>query len=379
MNVKPKYDVVILGAGHNGLVAAAYLARAGLSVLMLERNDYIGGATTSQKLFPDYDARLSRLLVPGQFAAGENHSRSWSSFRARSRATGSFTPYERNGAHHGLLLSNVSEAVSRASVRELTGSDSEFEQLQKFYALARIFAEQVWDTMLRPLSAKEEFARQFDKDDLTREAWRSLVEEPLGVAIERYLHDDLLRGVVFTDGKIGLFTHAHDPTLLQNRCFLYHLIGNRTGEWKVPVGGMGRVADELIRVAKSHGAEMHTNVEIKTLDFSSRSRTVQFELGEHSHTVEARFVLVNFGANVLAKLLQKPHQPDATDEGSVVKINMLLQRLPGCAHPVSCQRRFLRDIPYRRRLRTDGTELWTSLANATAGESPLRDLLSYLD
>ena len=328
MSVKPKYDVVILGAGHNGLVAAAYLARAGLSVLMLEKNDYIGGATTSQKLFPDYDARLSRYsylvsLFPEKIIRDLGLH-----LELRSRATGSFTPYERNGTHHGLLLSNVSEAVSRGSVRELTGSGIEFDQLQKFYALARIFAEQVWDTMLRPLAAKEEFARQFDKDDLTREAWRSLVEEPLGVAIERYLHDDLLRGVVFTDGKIGLFTHAHDPTLLQNRCFLYHLIGNRTGEWKVPVGGMGRVADELIRVAKSHGAEMHTNVEIKTLDFSSRSRTVQFELGEHSHTVEARFVLVNFGANVLAKLVQKAHQPDATNEGSVVKINMLLQRLP---------------------------------------------------
>ena len=56
--MKPKYDVVILGAGHNGLVAAAYLARAGLSVLLLEKNDYIGGATTSQKVFPDYDAYL---------------------------------------------------------------------------------------------------------------------------------------------------------------------------------------------------------------------------------------------------------------------------------------------------------------------------------
>ena len=58
--IKSHYDVVILGAGHNGLVAASYLGRAGLSVLLLEKNDYIGGATTSQKVFPDYDARLSR-------------------------------------------------------------------------------------------------------------------------------------------------------------------------------------------------------------------------------------------------------------------------------------------------------------------------------
>ena len=54
--MKSQHDVVILGAGHNGLVAAAYLARAGLSVLLLEKNDYIGGGSTSQKVFPDYDA-----------------------------------------------------------------------------------------------------------------------------------------------------------------------------------------------------------------------------------------------------------------------------------------------------------------------------------
>src|SRR5262245_40018924 len=198
MNIKPKYDVVILGAGHNGLVAAAYLARAGLSVLLLEKNDYIGGATTSQKLFPDYDARLSRYsylvsLLPDKIIRDLGLN-----LELRSRATASFTPYQRDGAPHGLLLSNVAEAVSRASMRELTGNDTEFDQLKRFYALARRFADQLWDTMLHPLRAKEEFARLFKKDDLAREAWRSLVEEPLGLAIERYLQDDLLRGVVFT-------------------------------------------------------------------------------------------------------------------------------------------------------------------------------------
>jgi phytoene dehydrogenase-like protein len=328
MKIKAKYDVVILGAGHNGLVAAGYLARAGLSVLLLEKNNYIGGATTSQKLFPDYDARLSRYsyllsLLPEKIIRDLGLN-----LELRSRTIASFTPYQRNGIHRGLLLSNVSESASRASVRELTGNETEFEQLKKFYVLARIFADQVWDTMLHPLRAREEFAREFEKDDLAREAWRSLIEEPVGLAIERYLQDDLLRGVVFTDGKIGLFTHPHDPTLLQNRCFLYHLIGNRTGEWKVPVGGMGSVVDELTRVAVGHGAEMHTGVRLKNLDFSTHTRTVQFELAEQLHTVDARFVLVNFGRNVLAQLLQKPWQADATHEGSVLKVNMLLHRLP---------------------------------------------------
>ena len=91
-----------------------------------------------------------------------------------------------------MLLSNVSEEVSRQSILELTGSVTEFEQLQKFYGLARVFAENVWDTMLEPLVAKEDFRRRFEDDDARREAWRSLAEEPLGRAIERYLQNDLV-------------------------------------------------------------------------------------------------------------------------------------------------------------------------------------------
>jgi phytoene dehydrogenase-like protein len=328
MPIKSKYDVVILGAGHNGLVAASYLARAGLTVLLLEKNDYIGGATTSLRVFPDYEASLSRYsylvsLLPDKIIRDLGLQ-----IELRSRATASFTPYVRDGAHQGLLLSNHSEAVGRQSLLELTGSDIEFRQLAKFYSLARVFAERVWDTMLQPLRSRQALASEFNGDSLAREAWRSIVEEPLGCAVERHLQNDLVRGLVFTDAKIGLFTHPHDESLLQNRCFIYHLIGNRTGEWKVPVGGMGRLAGELTRVAAGFGAEMITGVRLKGLDFGKVSRSVEFELDGRTHTVAARFVLLNFGANVLAGLLGRPHQPDATHEGSVLKINMLLQRLP---------------------------------------------------
>src|SRR5204863_4846299 len=175
---------------------------------------------------------------------------------------------------------------------------------------------------------KDEFRRRFNTDGVSREAWRSLVEEPLGTAIERYLQNDLVRGLVFTDAKIGVFTHPHDETLLQNRCFIYHLIGNKTGEWKVPVGGMGKVSRELERVARERGAEMLTCVNVRALGVTDKQRGVEFELNGKVHRIEARFLLVNFGLNVLAKLLGKTYRPDATNEGSVFKINMLLRRLP---------------------------------------------------
>jgi phytoene dehydrogenase-like protein len=323
-----RYDVVILGAGHNGLVAAAYLARAGLTVLLLEKNDYIGGATTSQKLFPDYDAYLSRYSYLVSLFPEKIIRELGLNLELRRRATASFTPYVRDGRQEGLLLSNVSEEKSRQSMFELTRNHTEHEQMKRFYGLSRVFAEKVWDTMLEPLLAKEEFQRRFDVDDVSREAWRSLAEEPLGSALERYLQNDLVRGLVFTDAKVGVSTHPHDPSLLQNRCFLYHLIGNKTGEWKVPVGGMGKVARELEQAARKSGAEMQTNVRLLSLDVTGKTRSVEFDLDGKQQAVEARFLLVNFGRNVLARFVGKPYRPDATDEGSVFKINMLLRRLP---------------------------------------------------
>lgn len=326
--MKPRYDVVILGAGHNGMVAAAYLTRAGLSVLLLEKNDYIGGATTSQKVFPDYDAYLSRYsylvsLFPEKIIRDLGLN-----LELRRRTVGSFTPYVRDGQHYGLLLSNVSDEASAASMLELTGNRTEFAQLKNFYHLSRVFAEHSWDSMLEPLVTKAEFKRRFENDDVAREAWRSLAEEPIGLAIERYLKNDLVRGLVLTDAKIGLFTHPHDPSLVQNRCFLYHLIGNLTGEWKVPVGGMGAVARELEQTARKSGAEFLTGVNVTAVDLADANKTVEFEIDGKRQEVGARFLLVNFGRNVLARYSGRPYQPTAADEGSVFKINMLLRWLP---------------------------------------------------
>ncbi len=326
--MKSRYDVVILGAGHNGLVAASYLGRAGLSVLLLEKNDYIGGATTSQRLFPDYDARLSRYAYLVSLFPQKIIRDLGLNLDLRRRAIASYTPYVNHGQHGALVLSNLEEDVSRKSIVDLTGSDAEFERLKNFYNLPRVFARQVWDSMLEPLVAKKEMADRFNVDEISREAWRSLVEEPLGNAVERYLRNDLVRGLVFTDAKVGVFTYPHDPSLVQNRCFLYHLIGNKTGEWKVPVGGMGAVSSELERTARKSGAALLTNVDVHALNVSGNPRGVEFRVDGKRDAVEARFLLVNFGQNVLAKFTGRLFQPDRTDEGSVFKINMLMRRLP---------------------------------------------------
>src|SRR2546422_8067015 len=117
--MKSRYDVVILGAGHNGLVAASYLGRSGLSVLLLEKNDYIGGATTSQRIFSDYDARLSRYAYLVSLFPEKIIRDLGLNLELRRRATGSFTPYIKNGKHNELLLNNVDDEVGRQSMIDL--------------------------------------------------------------------------------------------------------------------------------------------------------------------------------------------------------------------------------------------------------------------
>src|SRR5204863_1439492 len=90
----------------------------------------------------------------------------------------------------------------------------------------------------------------------------------------------------------------------------------------------GIVARELERAARAAGAEFLTNVDLRALDVNGKNRTVEFEAAGKQHAVEARFLLVNFGCNVLGKYTSRLYQPDRTDEGSVFKINMLLRRLP---------------------------------------------------
>src|SRR5437016_13996272 len=88
---------------------------------------------------------------------------------------------------------------------------------------------------------------------------------------------------------------------------------------------MGAVVLELERAARKAGAKFLTNVDLADVDLAKR--TVEFEANGKRHTVEAKFLLVNFGRNVLAKYSGNNYRPAATDEGSVFKINMLLRKL----------------------------------------------------
>src|SRR5579872_2151015 len=227
MRFRTHYDAVVVGGGHNGLVAAAYLARAGRSVLVLERSDSLGGAATSQRIFPEFDARLSRYaylvsLLPRQIVRDLDLR-----ITCRRRAIASCTPYSRAGGPAALLLSNEDESVSRESFIRLAG-ESDWRGYHELLEMERAFAARVWPGLLEPLRSRDEWAASL-RTATERRAWDAFVERPLGETLERLVANDTVRGLLLTDAKIGVFTHSHDPTLLQNRCFILHTIGGGTG------------------------------------------------------------------------------------------------------------------------------------------------------
>lgn len=372
MNSKPsparsRYDAVIVGSGHNGLVAAAYLAGAGQSVLVLEQQDNLGGATASQKVFPDYDAWLSRYAYLVSLFPQRIVDELRLNFKTRQRTVASFTPYQKaSGDQGGLILSNVDPACSRNSMRQLTGRDRDWTDYQQFVSLTAELARLAWPSLLEPIRLRRDF-RSACQTDAQREAWKSLVERPLGEVIERYIHDDLLRGLVMTDGKIGVFTYPHDPSLLQNRCFLYHVIGGGTGQWHVPIGGMRALVDSLVARCRESGVEFFTSAAATMIEVGKTQHAVEFELAESTLRVGATHVLVNAGPGTFSRLLRQPRTPEPTDEGSVIKMNVLLKRLPkvraACVDPA---------VAFAGTLHLDESyeQMQTSYENATRGLIP---------
>ncbi|WP_326751146.1 NAD(P)/FAD-dependent oxidoreductase [Streptomyces hirsutus] len=315
------YDAVIVGGGHNGLVAAAYLARAGRSVLVLERLDHTGGAAVSTRPFPGVDARLSRYSYLVSLLPQKIVRELGLDFRVRTRTVSSYTPAERDGRPTGLLVGGGEQRTREAFAR-LTGSESEYRAWQRFYGMTGRVAERVFPTLTGPLPTREELRRTVDDE----EAWRTLFEEPIGVAVEENFTDDLVRGVVLTDALIGTFADAHDPTLQQNRCFLYHVIGGGTGDWDVPVGGMGALTDALAAAARAAGAVIATGHEAVRIDTDGRTAEVTHRTADGEGVAAARHVLVNASPRELAALTGDT--PPTPAEGAQLKVNMLLTRLP---------------------------------------------------
>ena len=168
-----RHDAVIVGGGHNGLVAAAYLARAGRSVLVLERREHTGGAAVSERPWPGVDARLSRYsylvsLLPDAIARDLGLG-----VELRRRSISSYTPRP-DGS--GLLVRT--DAAPHDAWRE-------------FYAMTARVGRRVFPTLTQPLPSRGELRAEVAEDA----AWEALFERPLGEALDAAIADDLEREI----------------------------------------------------------------------------------------------------------------------------------------------------------------------------------------
>jgi phytoene dehydrogenase-like protein len=320
---RSSYDVVVVGGGHNGLVAAAYLARAGRSVLVLERLPQVGGAAVSQQVFDGVDVRLSAYsylvsLLPDRIAADLGLE-----VRLMDRAVASYTATVRDGRPAGLLVERDEGPATATSFRQLTGSDADFAGWQRFYGRLAALAEDLAPTLTERLLTSAQLAARLREPQL----WHDLRERPLADVVADHLADDVVRGVALTDGLIGTFADVHAADGLAGRCFLYHLVGNGTGRWRVPVGGMGAVSGAMAAAARHGGAELVTRATVTALDTRADGVTVHWVDDDGTTAaVDAGHVVCGAAPTVLDALTGA--DPGPRPSGSQLKINMVLARLP---------------------------------------------------
>ncbi|MBB5633202.1 phytoene dehydrogenase-like protein [Cryobacterium mesophilum] len=323
-------SIVIVGGGHNGLVAAAYLAQSGRSVTVLERLDHVGGAAVSADAFPGVDARLSRYsylvsLLPRRILRDLGVD-----LQLLRRRYSSYTPEP--GGSTGLLVDHADAAATSASFAAI-GAAKDAEAWSSFYDGTARMARALFPTVCDPLLRRSE-ARRLVEDETS---WASLIENPIGEVVEGTFANDLVRGVVLTDALIGTFAEAHDAALAANRCFLYHVIGNETGDWDVPVGGMGAVTSGLASAARRAGATIVTGAEVIAI---APDGEVRYVAGDQEHSIGAGTVLANVAPYTLERLVLAggssssgpspagPVETAARPEGAQVKVNLMLSRLP---------------------------------------------------
>jgi phytoene dehydrogenase-like protein len=344
-----KYDAVTVGGGHNALVAAAYLARAGRRVLVLERLERLGGAAVSERPFAGHQARLSRYaylvsILPRRIATDLGID-----VELRTRKVAAYAP-------EGLIVD--ADAGTQRTAASFPSREDHAAWL-RFYATMGAAARRLQPTLTTPVPSRREIRRLLAA---VPGAWEALAERPLGHTLVERFGDPLVRGVISTDGLIGTFARVDEPSLRQNRCFLWHVVG---GPWRVPVGGMGAISDALADAAAQAGAELRTGAEVLHVD-GGEVTWRESESG-HEHTIDARVVLSGVAPVVLTRLRGgQPRNEGPVADGCQMKVNMLLDRLPRLRTGISPEDAFAGTF----RLNEDERDLAAAYDEASRGNLP---------
>ena len=270
-------EIVIVGGGHNGLVAAAYLARAGRRVQVLERLDHVGGAAVSAHAFDGVDARLSRYSYLVSLLPRRIVDELGARVRLMRRRYSSYTPDPSTAGRTGLLIGPQSTFGAIGAAGDEAGLHRVLPPLP--HVTARL-----WPTLTQPLRTPR---RSTPPRGRRRRVAVAMIDEPIGDAITERRRQ---RSGSRCDGDRCIDRHIRSRRrsrrCVQNVCFLYHLMGGGTGDWDVPIGGMGAVSGALAAAASGHGAEIVTGAEVYAIDPDGE---VRYRRDGQDHRVRRRF------------------------------------------------------------------------------------------
>ncbi|XP_056148139.1 pyridine nucleotide-disulfide oxidoreductase domain-containing protein 2 [Lampris incognitus] len=355
--VKTQYDALVIGGGHNGLVAAAYLQKGGLKTAVLERRHVLGGAAVSEELFPGFHfSRCSYLLSLLRPHIYNDLELKKHGLKVYLRDPHAFTPM-------------LEEGVRGAPPRSLTlGSDLAMNQREigKFsHGDAKAFPEFV--TYLEKLAGAIQpllDAPPVDIPGLTAGSLRrrltasktlmpivkcglklgrnipelyEIITAPIMKILNRWFESEPLRATLATDAVIGAMTSPDSPG--SGYVLLHHVMGElekEKGAWGYVEGGMGGVSKAIASSARSHGAEIFTEKEVEQVLVGSDGATKGVVLKDGTE-IRSKVVLSNATPYVTFKKLTpqgslSPEFIKAIDQidytSPVTKINVAVDKLP---------------------------------------------------
>jgi phytoene dehydrogenase-like protein len=322
-------DVIIIGAGHNGLVAAGYLARAGKKVLVVEQRDRVGGACTLEEPFPGFImspcAYVVSLLRPEIIRDLELHRYG---FDAYVKDPQMFVPFL-NGKY---LFFRASTEKTIEGIRKLSPHDA--EAYPKFLAFFERASEILNPILLEEPPSVADLAARFRGED--EEIYRYLMFGNLYDMLADYFESDYLRAAFAGQGVIGSFIGPKTPGSVY--VMWHHMFGEVNGEqgmWGYVRGGMGRISFAMAASAEAHGAVIRTDSPVsKILVHNGRAEGVRLENGE-----ELRAAAVLSNADPKRTFFQFCQDADLDKsflkrisqfktESAVIKLNIALKELP---------------------------------------------------
>jgi phytoene dehydrogenase-like protein len=325
-----RYDAIVVGAGHNGLIAAGYLAKAGKKVLVLERRSIIGGATVTEEWFPGY--RLStcsyvcNLLLPEVIADLELEQHGYD---VRPFDPQYFVPFP-DGSYFMSYLDGrkTREQIAKFSQRDVAGYDA-------YWAMWDRILERMRPLLLQPAPTWDQIEARFSGPQ-GQEDWRTLSRKSIAELLDEYFESEQIKAPLSTGGVIGVNAGPLTPgTAYVKYHHLIGSIGGHQGAWGFVRGGMGSIPKAIAAFDREHGVEIATESEVAEIEIQDGSargvRTID------GRRYRADVILSNADpSRTFLGMVGESHLPTEFADGvkrikvkgSVVKVLMALGELP---------------------------------------------------